>query len=123
MLYLRFLIEPLIELTCIVTTLVGGRNMGCPAPGVPMTGSIQRNKMFGAVGGGMGAQQNFMQQGGSNIAAQYMQNKLRNSRQQGNIPGSNFGMPGSKPSHQQIDAVGNDDNMHQVRKGLFILYT
>ena len=87
-----------------------------------MGGSIQRNKMFGAVGAGVGTQTNFMQQGGSNIAAQYMQNKLRN-RQQGHTPGSNFGMPGSKPSQQQIDAIGNDDNMHQVRTELFIFYT
>ena len=101
----------------------GGRNMGFPAQGAPMSGSIQRNKMFGAVGGGVGAQPNFMQQGGSNIAAQYMQNKLRNSRQQGNIPGSNFGMPGSKSSQQQIDAIVNDDNMHQVRTESFILYS
>ena len=53
--------------------------MGVPAPGVPMSGSMQRNKMFGAIGGGVGGQPNFMQHGGSNVAAQYMQNKLRNT--------------------------------------------
>ena len=91
----------------------GGRSMGCPAPGVPMSGSMQRNKMFGAIGGGVGGQPNFMQHGGSNVAAQYMQNKLRN-KQQGPTPGNHFGMVGAKPVQPSIDSIGNEDNIHQV---------
>ena len=87
--------------------------MGVPAPGVPMSGSMQRNKMFGAIGGGVGGQPNFMQHGGSNVAAQYMQNKLRN-KQQGPTPGNHFGMVGAKPVQPSIDSIGNEDNIHQV---------
>ena len=86
--------------------------MGCPAPGVPISGSVQRNKMFGSIGGGVGAQPNFMQHGGNNIAATYMQNKLRN-KQQGPTPNSHFGMTGNKSS-QVMDSIGNEDNVHQV---------
>ena len=91
--------------------------MACPAPGAPMSGSMQRNKMFGAVGGG--SQPPFMQHmqqggtGGSNIAATYMQNKLRNS-QQASKPSNPFGMSGAKSSQQNMDMIGNDDNIHQV---------
>ena len=88
--------------------------MGCPAPGVPISGSVQRNKMFGAIGGGgVGGQPNFMQHGGgNNIAATYMQNKLR-SQKQG--PGNQiFGMAGNKSSQQSMDSIGNEDSVHQV---------
>ena len=96
-----------------INHFAGGRSMGCPAPGVPMSGSMQRNKMFGAIGGGVGVQPNFMQHGGNNVAAQYMQNKLQN-KQQGPTPGNHFGMVGAKPLQPSIDSIGNEDNIHQV---------
>ena len=93
--------------------------MACPAPGVPISGSMQRNKMFGAAGGG--SQPSFMQQGGtgsSNIAATYMQNKLR-SKQQVPTLSNHFGMAGTKSSQQNMDMIGNEDNIHQVCSSLY----
>lgn len=86
--------------------------MTCPAPGVALGGSVQRNKMFGAVGGG--GQGTFMQHGGNggNIAATYMQNKLRNKQP---VPLSNhFPMAGGKSSQHNMDIMANEDNIHQV---------
>ena len=88
--------------------------MACPAPGVPIGGSMQRNKLFGAVGAGN--QPSFMQHGGngsSNIAATYMQNKLR-SKQQVPTLSNHFGMTGAKSSQQNMDMMANEDNIHQV---------
>ena len=104
----------------------GGRGMACPAPGVPLSGSVQRNKMFGAVGGG-GGQATFMQHGGngSNIAATYMQNKMRSKQ---HAPLSNhFAMAGGKSSQHNMDIMSNEDNVHQVcltlkNKKYFIYY-
>ena len=87
--------------------------MACPAPGVPIGGSMQRNKLFGAVGAGN--QPSFMQHGGngsSSIAATYMQNKLR-SKQQVPTLSNHFGMTGAKSSQQNMEMMGNEDNIHQ----------
>ena len=91
--------------------------MAGPSPCGPMTGSMQRNKTFGSIGGG--APPSFMQHGGNsstNIATTYMQNKLMRSKQQQAMQqpmGSNFAM---KSSHQgNMDFTMNDENnMHPV---------
>ena len=88
--------------------------MNCPtAPGMPLSGgSSQRNKMFGAVGGG--GQGTPMQHGGNanTIAAAYMQNKMRMKQP---VPLSNhFAMTGGKSPMNNMDMGANEDNMHQV---------
>ena len=89
-----------------------------PSPCGPMTGSMQRNKTFGSIGGG--APPSFMQHGGNsstNIATTYMQNKLMRSKQQQAMQqpmGSNFAMKSSHPGN--LDFTMNDENnMHPVR--------
>ena len=92
--------------------------MAGPSPCGPMTGSMQRNKTFGSIGGG--APPSFMQHGGNsstNIATTYMQNKLMRSKQQQALQqpmGSNFAMKSSHPGN--LDFTMNDENnMHPVR--------
>ena len=72
------------------------------------SGSGQRNKLFGSVGGGTQAQ--FMQHGGSgaNLPTNYMQNRMRGKP----VLPNQFPMQ-SKPS-QQLDMMANDENINQV---------
>merc|ERR1719464_934253 len=81
-----------------------------------MTGSMQRNKTFGSIGGG--APPSFMQHGGN--SSTYIQNKLMRSKQQQAMQqpmGSNFAMKSSHPGNMDF-TMNDENNMHPDIGGL-----